>query len=286
MNFYNFPPNMCTFHDDFSFKSKAILIVHNNEHIFLEYLLSSIRKYITDDDYSIIILDNSFYEPFNIHYHMYEDEWHNIYFIDNSYKCWPYENKRYVLDFNELNFCCEYPGSVMHACAVELLLNLCKANKINDVILLDFDTLLKRNVFELIDHNVLWAGETNSRENRVYPFCMYMNVAMMKKENMHFLDMNNILGISTSEMLGYDTGASLLKDTVEKNLPYKQIKNIEWIEHFGAGSYIKTKNIHNDFEYTNHTKKIIDEQFKNDPPNLKHRKIIHQWLADNIQYVV
>lgn len=65
----------------------------------------------------------------------------------------------------------------------------------------------------------------------------YINVEEFKKHNLRFCDPKRIrFGLNASHN-GWDTGACLYADVIDKNINFKTIKMSDYIKHVGGSSW-------------------------------------------------
>lgn len=211
-----------------------ICIIHFNTPLLTECLIKSINKFTPDS--LIYIFDNSDKEPFT-----YRQD--NIVYIDNT--------KGQMINFDE--WLKKYPnsnrspeatrqhGSAKHAYSVQKCIELIDDN----FILLDSDILLRQDISTLIDEQYVYVGQSviqpKSTIHRVLPYLLFLNVKMMKANNVHFFNEKRMHGIYyTREGDMYDTGANFFYET--ESLPRREINITDYVEHYKGGSW---ENIHN-----------------------------------------
>ena len=213
---------------------KNILIIHYNTPYLTECLVKSINLFV--EDAIIYIFDNSNEKPFT-------SKFENVTVFDNT--------KGQIIDFNK--WLEKYPkrnlssgnfnkwGSAKHCYSVEKCMELIGEN----FILLDSDVLLKKDISELFDENVIFAGEIIKQQNsyvkRVLPFICYINVEMCKKNDIHYFYDKYMHGLVAA--IGgdnYDTGAGFF--VFANKFPYREIKYENYIIHYGNGSWTPSVN--------------------------------------------
>lgn len=210
---------------------KNIVIIHYNTPHLTECLVRSINLFVNDA--VIYVFDNSDKDPFTA-------KFDNVTLFDNT--------KGKIIDFDK--WLQKYPnriksngrtnqwGSAKHCYSVEKCMDLIN----EDFILLDSDVLLKKDISELFDSNLIYCGEAirqpNSDVYRVLPFICYINVNMCKENNIHYFDDNYMHGLAKTPIADrYDTGANFYLKTV--NQPHKEIKCENYVVHYGHGSWDK-----------------------------------------------
>lgn len=231
---------------------KNILIIHYNTPYLTECLVRSINLFVKDA--IIYIFDNSNESPFTA-------KFDNVIVFDNT--------KSQIIDFDK--WLDKYPkkklsggklnkwGSAKHCYSVEKCMELIGEN----FILLDSDVLLKKDISELFDSNVIYIGEVvnqpNSLIKRVLPFICYINVEMCKENGVHYFDdkfMHGLWAVAGGDR--YDTGAGFFIHA--DKFPHKEIKYEDYVKHYGHGSWTpsvnaREKNSLNEKEWLNINKK-------------------------------
>jgi len=214
-----------------------ICIVHYNTPLLTECLVKSINKFTPDS--KIYIFDNSDKDPF-----VYKQD--NIVYYDNT--------KGQIIDFNKwLN---SFPSkekslakkngyaSAKHCYTIDKCIELIDKN----FILLDSDVLLKRDISDFVNDNVIAVGKTEFQTNcknpaqhkieRLLPYICYINVNLYKENGCKYFDKEYMNGLYFSEEGElYDTGAGFLKSIREKNLQIQNLDIYKYIVHYGAGSW-------------------------------------------------
>ena len=208
-----------------------VLIVHYNTPRLTECLVRSINMHVNDA--VIYIFDNSDNLPFTA-------EFDNVNIIDNT--------KGQYINFDK--WLKHYPnklrsagrsnkwGSAKHCYSVEKCMELINDN----FILLDSDVLLKQDISDLINEDVVYAGEIieqpKSTIKRVSPFICFINVKLCKEHDIHFFDDDYMHGLcKTYQADRYDTGAGFYINAQE--YPHIDIKTEDYVVHYGHGSWNK-----------------------------------------------
>jgi len=210
---------------------KNIVIVHYNTPYLTECLVRSINLFVRDA--VIYIFDNSDKQPFTA-------QFDNVKLLDNTagqiidFKKWleKYPNKR--KSGGRVN---EW-GSAKHCYSVEKCIELIGEN----LILLDSDVLLRKDISELFNDEYMYIGEEIiqplSTIRRVLPFLCFINVDMCKKNGVHYFDENHMHGLYKSmEGDRYDTGASFYLEA--SKFKHKGISCDDYIFHYGHASWNK-----------------------------------------------
>lgn len=207
-----------------------ICIVHFNTPKLTECLVRSINKFTPNS--TIYIFDNSNLQPFT-----YKQD--NIVYIDNT--------KGQIIDFDEwLKSIPTSRGSAgahnkwasaKHCYTIQKCIEM-----INEpFILLDSDVLVKKDLSELIDTSIAYAGESQkqvgrSAIKRVLPYCLYFNPELLKEYNITFYNQKYCHGLNRGAAGdNYDTGAWFY--TAAENAPHKVIKYSDYVVHYGKGSW-------------------------------------------------
>lgn len=131
-------------------------------------------------------------------------------------------------------------ASLKHCMSVEALMGFIG----KPFVLLDSDTLVKRDLSELFDQSIAVAAEFEPSTSKFWrprfiPFCMYLNTPMLIANDVHFFDEKRCCGLfaRTTHEDGYDTAASLWEDVQSKALKYKYIKWSDYVEHYFNASW-------------------------------------------------
>lgn len=210
---------------------KNICIVHFNTPELTRAAIKSIWK--NTPDARVTVFDNSDKRPFG--------EMEGVSVIDNT--------RGRVIDFEE--FLSHYPerlptannwGSAKHTRTVDELFSLFS----DGFLLLDPDTLVKRDLSDLFDESVAFIGELyqdmgdeRRHVERVLPYLCWINVPLCRKYGIGYFDglrsWKLTSGRSSDDL--YDTGASFLEDCRKKSLPYREISISDYILHFKAASH-------------------------------------------------
>lgn len=259
---------------------KNIVIVHYNTPLLTECLVKSINLFV--EDAKIYIFDNSDKLPFTA-------KFDNVTIIDNT--------KGQIINFDE--WLKKYPnknksteathcfGSAKHCYSIEKCLEMFEEN----FILLDSDILLKKDISELYDDNILYAGETimqpNSTIKRILPFICYINVKECKKNGVHFFNENYMHGlfhiINNKYADRYDTGAYF--HLVASKYCHKDIKTDEYVVHYKAGSWVN-----NAKKLRSHIQtKTIDEwlkYYKKLWSNEKNKKVVYTCITGDYDSLI
>lgn len=208
---------------------KNVAIVHYNTPELTVAAIKSLWR--NTPDCKVTVFDNSDERPFS--------EMQGVTVIDNT--------KGQFIDFERLldRFPDKLPtpsnwGSEKHIASVEMLFSFFP----DGFVLMDSDVLVKKDISEFFDTDVIYAGETEkpqweSHARRVLPMLLWINVPMCNKHDIHFYHEGMVFHL-TQSAFHFDTGGSFITDVERSGLPVKTIKIYNYIEHFGSGSW-KTK---------------------------------------------
>lgn len=197
-----------------------ICIVHFNTPELTECLIKSINKFVPEC--VIYIFDNSDEMPFT-----YRQE--NIVYYDNT--------KGQIINFEEWLegiktkvFVPNKHASAKHCYTIQKCMDLIGDN----FILLDSDTLLKKDITELYDDSYAYVGDIEKwmGNERVIPYCCFINTKLCQKENISYYNENFIVGLQKN--CKYDTGAYFYLSC--KEYPNKHIKYTDYVVHMDDGS--------------------------------------------------
>lgn len=204
-----------------------IFIVHFNTPVLTEALIKSINKFVPNC--TIYIFDNSTHSPF-----LYMQD--NIIYIDNTEgQIINFDDVMSGLQLNTINTgaISNGYGSLKHTLSIQKWIQMTNEN----FILLDSDILLKKDITELFDENYLCVGDTRVNPNNIErwaPFCMFFNVAEIKKKKYAYYNPKYMHGIEGPGNI-YDTGAYFYMITKHDNVKRVAINN--YIIHYGAASW-------------------------------------------------
>ena len=251
---------------------KNIVIIHYNTPLLTECLVRSINLFVNDA--IIYIFDNSDKQPFTA-------DFDNVLIIDNT--------KGEILDFDK--FLNNYPrkkmsngrvnawGSAKHCYSVEKCMEIIKDN----FILLDSDVLLKKDISELFDENIIYAGEVitqpSSTIKRILPFITYINTKMCIENDVHYFDDNYMHGLyKNGEADKYDTGAAFFIHA--SKFKHKDIKYDDYVLHYGHGSWNKKgfKPTYSQNEWLNLHKKLWTME--------KNKKVVYTCITGGYDTIV
>lgn len=213
---------------------KNIVIIHYNTPLLTECLVRSINLFVKDA--IIYIFDNSDERPFTAHFD-------NVLVLDNT--------KGEIINFNR--WLDKYPhrhrshgrvnnwGSAKHCYSVQKCMELIREN----FILLDSDVLLKKDISDLYEEDIIYSGEVivqpNSSIKRVLPFITYINTEMCYKNCVNYFDENYMHGLyfmkNNQDADKYDTGAGFYLNA--SKFKHKELKYSDYVVHYGHGSWNK-----------------------------------------------
>lgn len=210
-----------------------MLIVHYNTPELTKATVLSVWKHTQNA--KVFVFDNSTEKPFV--------SMDGVILIDNT------EGK--ILDFDKMIH--SFPnrqestngyGSAKHCYTVDH----CFEYFDEGFVLLDSDVLVKKDLTDLFDSSVCWVGEKHTttkhpvRIPRLYPFCCFINTKMCSRNRIRYFDAYHMWQLSGSKLgCWYDTGAWFLE--ASKDLPHRQIRVSDYVEHYGGGSFLTDKKI-------------------------------------------
>lgn len=197
-----------------------ICIVHFNTPKLTECLIKSINKFVPSC--KIYIFDNSDKEPF-----VYKQD--NIVYFDNT-KGEIIDFEKWLSGFKEKVASGNKWASAKHCYTIQKCMEL-----INEpFILLDSDVLLKKDISDLFDEKYVYVADIEKWQGneRVIPYCCFINTKMCKENNVNYFNEKYIVGLSSH--CKYDTGANFYLEC--KNLPCKKISYKEYVVHMDDGS--------------------------------------------------
>ena len=213
-------------------KAINVLIVNYNTQKLTTACIKSINKHTPGAN--IYVFDNSDKEPF-------VNEFENVKVIDNTggqiinfnewLKNFPEHEKSPIGSGNNY-------ASSKHCASVQKAIDIIGDN----VILMDSDVLIKRDISEIWDEECIYVGgyEHNRwHDKRLMPFICFINVNMCKKYGIKYFDENRIVGLTVNGEK-YDTGCSFYVDS--EKYKHKEINIFDYIKHFAQGSW-KRKNL-------------------------------------------
>ena len=248
---------------------KNIVIVHYNTPFLTECLVRSINLFVKDA--KIYIFDNSDKYPFTA-------KFDNVTILDNTkgkyinFDKWLEKYPRKTVAVGRLNGW----ASAKHCYSVEKCMEILNDN----FILLDSDILLKKDISDLYDENMLYCAEevTQPRVNvkRILPYVCYINVKKCREKNIHYFNDEYILGLNRlSKGEKYDTGSYFY--LMASKFAHKDIKVDDYAVHYKAASWVEgARKMH-------HYKQIsIDEwlrKYKKYWKTEKNKKVIYTCIT-------
>lgn len=183
---------------------------------------------------TIYVFDNSDEDPF-------VNKFDNVEVIDNT--------RGQLIDFDK--WLEQFPerkspprsnyGSVKHTLSIEACFDLLP----DGFVLMDSDVLVKKDISCFWDESKAWVGEPFYENHvnkawvmRLLPFLCYLNVPMLRKYGIRYLNADWLWHLWDKEPNKYyDTGAWFLKDCIEKGVPGRLEKITEYVEHYWHGSH-------------------------------------------------
>lgn len=206
-----------------------VLTMHFNTPEMMDAMIRSVNRHT---DCKIYVFDNSDRIPF-------VNTFDNVEVIDNT--------KGQIINFD--TWLEQYPdkkprksnyGSPKHCKSVDVCFDLLPEG----FVLMDSDILLKRDFSDIYDESKAWVGEPFLDKPkgvpvmRLLPFMCYINVPMCKANDIHYFNWRWMWWLTNvSPNRWYDTGAWFYRDCFEKNMPHREIRLNDYIEHYFHGSH-------------------------------------------------
>ena len=208
-----------------------ILTVHYNTPEMMDAMIRSVNRHVPDC--TIHVFDNSDRLPFR-------NTFANVEVIDNT-RCQLIDFAKWLQRYPERKPRISNYGSPKHCKSVSMAMRMLP----DGFILMDSDVLVKRDITPLWDNRYCWVGErhldspTKHPVLRVLPFLCYINVPMCMENGVRYFNSEWMWHLTAKDPnKWYDTGAWFYKACLEKNLPSREIKVSDYIEHFNHGSHI------------------------------------------------
>lgn len=193
---------------------------HNNPEL-VDALIKSVVKN-SPSIKKIVVFDNSPKIPFVLS----REYGINVEVIDNT--------KGRILNGNMYS---KLGGSVNHTCAIQWIID----NYRRDFVLLDSDTIVKKDLSEIADTRYAAVGKLHRNRftfiTRLAPFCLYINSPLIIDNGIKFFDADFMAGISKGIEGQFDTGGAFLKNIRESCLEFLEIDDSEYIFHMGHASW-------------------------------------------------
>lgn len=237
----------------------TIFVVNFNTSEMTNFCLDQIDKHCNKYNYNIVLLDNSTKEKFKPSKHR-----NNVEYIDNT--------NNQIIDYNKFvkESCRGYDvgdyATPKHAFAIDWMIKNCKTK---NLLILDSDAFLKKDI-DFIDDSYCTIADVGEDFNipRFLPMIQYINVEEFRKNNLIFCDPERIrFGLNFSHN-GWDTGACLYADIIDKKLKYKTIDMNEYVEHVAGGSWKQVCCGYDNIQKLN-IEKINEFKEKNNWKNIK-----------------
>lgn len=134
-------------------------------------------------------------------------------------------------------------ASAKHCYSVEL----CMDRYPDGFVLMDSDVLIKKDISSIIDKSQAFAGELGDGTKkfpvrRVMPMLCWINTPLLKQHGIRYFNAAKMWKlISKSPECYYDTGAWLLEAVQTAKLPYGTVVLNEYVEHYGHGSWNRSR---------------------------------------------
>jgi len=252
------------------FKDFTLIVASFNTPIVTEHLLKSFIYHHREDQYNIILMENSL-----------DDETKKI--LTNN-------NIPYVSN----------PG-MTHSESVDIALRLCKTKY---ALLLDTDVIFLQNVEKVLETFVLkkstLMGEVSGSrggyvlKNRVNPWFCLINIDDIRKHNIRFYDPVRINNTNSQGFYGnipiqnindgnrydvfYDVGSTFFEDIQRKNLKIINAKGFEkYFTHYEGMSWRKNTNIDSIVNFANE----VENRYVNDIEQYKSIDIKDKFVSDS-----
>lgn len=222
----------------------GIVIINYNTNALVNALIKSIKKNVKSINYDIIVFNNSTNEKFICP--------KDVKLIDNSKNS--FINFTKIIEETSCVPSSNNYASYKHAITVQFLLDILQYN---DLLFLDSDTLLKRDIDFIDQRFVVIADYPDEKvKPRFIPYIMYLNQSKIKSKNIKYLDVYRMHGgVNARNSCMYDTGCSFYEDVVNAKLPTKKINYSKYIVHFGGGSWKKSK--HDQYKFLNENSNLF-----------------------------
>lgn len=229
-------PNCIVSSKNFKWNKTVIATANCDSDIFLHPYLRSLYKQTSQDDFSLVIFDNSFSTKFNADIYI-NHGFKNIFFIDNTCNYLDAKHNRGVIDVPDIISDYTYYGSRIHCLTIDFLIKYLYKNGVENLILTDSDVIFKTNPLGIIDSNYISVGEYEEKFTRLCPYFTYLNLKKINELNMNYYDETRLIGMIPNVETKYDTGGSFFEDLNKIPNSIKYVDIYKYIDHFGAGSY-------------------------------------------------
>ena len=198
---------------------KNVLIVNYNTTLLTQCCIKSINKFTPGC--KIYVFDNSDKEFFvNI--------FDNVKVFNNT--------NSGIIDFNKWlsGIKTKVPNgyqSAKHCYSIQKSIDIIDDN----IVLLDSDVLLKKDITDLFDENYIYVGDSEKYKGveRVIPYCCFINVNECKKQGITYYNEQYMLALTPNNV--YDTGAYFYMRC--KDFPHKRINYNDYVVHLDNGSF-------------------------------------------------
>ena len=206
----------------------TVAIVNYNTTELTDAAIRSVRKHTPGCQ--VIVFDNSDKTPF-------VPSVPDVEVLDNT--------KGQIVDFDEM--LSRYPnretgernrsnfGSAKHCMSVDKLMNMLP----DGFVLMDSDVLVTRDISELVSNAVV-CGTVGIKEGvqLFLPYICWLNVPLLQYHHIRYFNGDKMWALSDIYPNNrYDTGAWLYEEVNTKNLVYKSVDIMDYIVHFGHGSW-------------------------------------------------
>ena len=214
-------------------KNVDIYITNFNTTELVNLLIRSIIKNVKSLRYRIIVVDNSTLKKFSLDESI-NLEGHSVQILDNTEKKL-FDTDMFVEKYSKVDSKNNY-ASFRHAIAIQWILDTAE----NDVVLLDSDVVIKRDI-DFIDEKYVTVADTGSNDFKVrfLPFIQYFNIKKIQGFHLKYLDIDRMHGgRNAANSKKYDTGASFYEDIIQRKIAYKTINHNVYVDHLKGGSWL------------------------------------------------
>ena len=208
-----------------------IAIVHYNTPELTAALVRSICK--NTRDARILVFDNSDHRPFAA------PDGCAVEVVDNTHGQKVDFDRWLAAHPRKLPTACNW-GSEKHILSVQWIWDYLR----RPFLLLDSDVLARCDLSPLADPSVAWVGHIERhpefwfQSQRLFPFCLWINVPMCDAAGVRFAREVYIYnGSHHGAPPFYDTGGNLLRECRERGLQGRETLWQSWVVHFGAASH-------------------------------------------------
>ena len=211
-----------------------VVIVHFNTPVLTTALVKSIRKWC-GNDVKVNVFDNSDRAPF--------PQMDGVRIYDNT--------RGQLIDFKK--FLAQYPerfgevekqndwASAKHCKTIDYCFDLFP----DGFLLMDSDILLKKDVRWMADRRFAWSGWRRlyktpyGVKERLWPFLCWLNVPVLRQKGIRYFNEEHIWKLMPGDGAYDDTGAWVLKASLDAGLQGMEVYIDDYMVHFGSASWGK-----------------------------------------------